>query len=281
MKALKIIGSLFFGFILTIALISFCVLTASRTVVSGKFLGKMVEELPAENQKIDGVTIPGADLEISDEDFDQVLDEIEEYVPKKRVYREIGNIASQLLKYYFGVIDDIDTTELKELIEEIGEKYEEKTGKDADIKEAKKSIDEAIVEFKKEAKSEDRDTKKVLEIVGFFYKDGLYFGLLAVIIVCAIIMILINQSFRPFAGHGIAISIINGIINGIFGLLLKLAVANIDDKFGEYLADKISNVFLMMAGISFVVAFVFIVYLIITTPKKKTTVVATTPTTQA
>ena len=267
MKALKVLVSIFLGIIMFISVLLFGTITMVRTALSGDSIGRMIETAAKETDKIDLEDFFSNGGSVSTDELNKALDEMEEYVSREEVYEGVGDLANQLLKYYMGTVDEIDTTKVKKAVKKVAKKYEEKTGEKINIDDVEKEIDRVADEAKTELKQMSRDDRDKLELLGNIYNNGIYFGILGVFIVCAVLIVLINKSVTPLLIHLIIISIINAITNGILFIAFRFVPIE-NDEVSKIILSKIGNVFRNMAIFS-AIAFVVFVILVIIVDKNK------------
>ncbi len=227
----------------------------------------MVETAAKETDEIDLEDFFRNSGSVSTDELNEALEEMQEYISKKEVYEGVGDLASQLLKYYMGAIDEIDTTNIKKTMKKVAKKYEEKTGEKINLDEIDKEFDRLAEEAKSELKSMPREDRDRLELFGNIYNNGIYFGLLGVFIVCAVLIVLINKSVTPLLIHLIIISIINAITNGILFIAFRFVPIE-NDEMSKIILSKIGNVFRNMALFS-AIAFIIFVVLVIVIDKNK------------
>lgn len=272
MKVLKAILTVILSFIMFVAVVAFGVMTCVKIILSSNSISEIITDVARESDEIDlGVVIKDVNS-IETEELDKALEEIEEYISKEEVYEEIGELTSQIIKYYVGATDEIDTSSIKKTIEKISKKYEEKTGESIDLTEINDGIDEMEKELKEEIETMNEEDREKLEILSLVYNNNVYFGVIFTLILCAVLIVVINKSVKPLLVIGIILSFFSAIGNGIItALFTELSIEG--DRTDAIITNSVASVFRNTAIISVGLIVLFIVLLIVlnkTKPKQNT-----------
>ncbi len=220
---MKTLGSILLTIIMFFASLGFTGLVVFRSICSTDNLTNLLTGI-LEDEEI---------FEEADEIFEDVLGdeytpEIEKYFEKDELADVFAEFVRDYALYYVGVESEIPkTNEIQEFVEEAVKKYEKETGEKIDTSELDEYFDKVDKELKKEASNNEEIPKEVKMIASTIFSDALLYTLLAVIIVCAFLVFLITKAIhKPFRKIGI-ISIIDGALVLLLGLLLN-TIKNID-----------------------------------------------------
>ena len=252
MKFLKGFLTAILGFVMLMSLTTFCSVFLLRSLLSGPNLAKIMTSVAQKTDTLDISKFTNSDVKIE-------LDEVDKEFLEKDAMEVYGDLISQILEYEMGTRDTLpDTTKLKEKMKDLAEDYEKKTGKEVDISELEKGIDEAIEQYGKETKNEpilNEDIKKVFSVI---FSNTLLIASIIVFVVCAILIVVINKSILPLLKHLIIILIINGVGNGLLSKALSSVVKD-NSEVGVVLVDNISGLINNVLIISIICAAVLII----------------------
>lgn len=198
------------GILTIIAFISVLLATGlfiARSAFSGNSMGKMM-------------TVALEDLEI--ENYDKLLEEIlgdeydsdmDKYFNSKKFEKELGKIASDYLLYSANVSEDEPSIdELRDLVENAIEKYEDKEDENVDTDMVDEFFDELEYELENTEVVEEEEVTEVLSVI---FSTSLLFGSLAVALLCLAGIYALSKDIKKTVKRAGIISIIDGIL--VFG----------------------------------------------------------------
>ena len=266
MKVLKGFASVLLAGIMLVCLIAISGVLMFRVFLSGPSLAKIAKGMVEQDETFEISTMfDGAEFNSSD--LDDMMDELDEYISKDQMYEEVGELASQIIRYEIGVIDDIDGSSLKETLKEAAKKYEKKTGEDVDFDELEDNIDDAIKDLKKELKQSSDVPQDVANFFKVFYSNGILIGCIIVFVVCAILIVVMFKSVTPLLIHLAILGFLHGITNGALGLVMSAIPA--EDESMKFVIGPLKSIFLTTAFICIAVAVISIILIIILGVVKK------------
>ena len=272
MKVVKVIVSIFLGFMMFVAALLFSLLTTGRILFSGGSMAKMLEKSTEEYGSINLNGIDKSDDEVDMSEILQAVDAIDGYVSRKEIYRELGNFSSDVIKYFLGAKDDISTKSIKKLLNKVETKYKEETGSTVNFAPIYQAIDDSTKEVKRNMKDIDRDDREAIELLGKIYDNGLYAGIIVAFGVCAILMFAINKNLKPVYIHLAIITTLCSICNFIMmGVMNKIGEE--EDFTGKIIAETIQKDFMIIA-VGFIVLAIVFVILAITKKNKQQVITA-------
>lgn len=198
------------GILTIIAFISVLLATGlfiARSAFSGNSMGKMM-------------TVALEDLEI--ENYDKLLEEIlgdeydsdmDKYFNSKKFEKELGKIASDYLLYSANVSEDEPSIdELRDLVENAIEKYEDKEDENVDTDMVDEFFDELEYELENTEVVEEEEVTEVLSVI---FSTSLLLGSLAVALLCLAGIYALSKDIKKTVKRAGIISIIDGIL--VFG----------------------------------------------------------------
>ena len=268
MKALKVLLTIFLAIVMFFSVTAFSVLTALRVVTSKNFLAANIKDV-TDTDKFDITTIID-DGDVSIDEFNEAMDELEEYISREEMSNIIGDFSSQIIRYYVGINDSIDVSNVKKTLKEVAKKYEKKTGEDFDLDAAYADIDQAVKDVKASVKDMNKNDKETLDILRAIFSNKLYYGTIAAIIICALLIIVVNKSIKPLVIALIPISITNAAGTGIFALGSKAANTTVTG-IEAIIVKNLSGVFLKFFLVDIAIIILMIVLLILLEKKEKQT----------
>lgn len=270
MKALKVFASIILAFFMLLSLIVFSGVLLFRVFLSGPSLGNIAKSMVEQNNTFEMDSLFDG-MKFDNDEINKIMDDMDEYVSKEEMYDEIGDLASQMIRYAAGNINHIDGTRLKETLKEAAKKYEKKTGEDVDLQELDDSIDEAIEELEKEAR-ESETPPEVTSIFNTAYSNGPLIGSAAVFVVCGLLIVVMFKSIKPLLIHLSILGFLHGITNGI--LSLAVGAIPIDDDSMKFVIDPVKGLFMKTSLICIAIAVISIILIIVLSVIKKNKQVA-------
>lgn len=254
---MKVLGSLFFNFIMTIIIFIISLFMCVRVFLSPMIMTKLVNLLIEEE---------GGFTEEILEDFP----EMEKYLDEDKMNEELGIFFSDYLKYLLRVPNqDVPTLEgIKEVLDEAIDGYVKDTGKEFDYdsyNEEYKDIEESIVlELVPESERVPEEVGVIMEII---YSDVVMVILALIVIFSILFDYLIRKDFIIVSRHVGIVSLINAFIYGSIGLFL-LTVNTDGDVTSKTLLKIFAEVPLIITLICGVVGLLLIILPLVF--KKKT-----------
>ena len=252
------------SFIMLVCIVCFTVLSIARTMLKGNNLYDVL---------VAGVKDRTGSGDIKKEMVGSLIpeegsEEIIKYINENDFNGQMGDLISSYLKYKSGVVSEKPDMEgFKEMLDEAITKYEKDTGKKVD----RKKYDDALDIFEDVMDKEDNFTinDKVRDIFNIIYSNVLYYGIIAVFIICLLLILVIGKSiivvFRS--------SYIVFIISGVFFFIASLFSGYLNDldeiEMGAF--KKIAALSRKSALIDIVIAVILIIVVIVlkTIEKKK------------
>ncbi len=197
-------------------IVLFSIITIARSMLQGDNLYDVVKE--SVQEKLGDKKIEQSMIETMIPE--EQAEEISKYINENKLSKEMGNLISGYLKYTSGVTNEKpDMTEFKAVIDDAIKKYEKETGKKVDTK----RYDDAINSFEEEiVKKNDIDIDdKVRNIFGLMYSNTLYYGMIAVFVICLLFIYLINRNFITLFRSTYIVFIISSVFFIAISILSK------------------------------------------------------------
>ena len=270
MKVLKGFISVILAFFMLLSLIAFSGILLFRVFLSGPTLSGIAKSMVEQTDSFEMDSLFDG-MKFDNEEINNIFDEMSEYVSKEDLYDEIGDLASQMIRVAAGNTDHIDASHFKETIKKAAKNYEKKTGEDVDLQELDDSIDNAIKEMEKEARSSDTPAE-VTSLFNAVYSNGTLITSAVVFVVCGLLIVVMFKSVTPLLIHLAIIGFLHGITNGVLGILMS--AIPIEEEAMKYFIAPIKGLFLKTALICVAVAVISIILIIVLSVVKKNKQVA-------
>ncbi len=234
--------------IMFVALIFTTALFITRQAFSGDSMGKMMFAVLEEENGND------ADNLIEGIMGDEYNEDIEEYFNIKKLEKELGNFISDYFLYVSGVNKDKpELDELRDLVEDAVEKYEDEEGTKVDDEE----IDIFFDELEAELDANELLDDEVTDVMAIIFSGGLLYGSMAVVVLCLALIYVLNKDIKKTVKRAGILFIIDGIlVFGLGALLNALSNAQADLK---SILGIVVNLFNTGAIICIVIGIVLIV----------------------
>ncbi len=270
MKVLKGFISVILAFFMLLSLIAFSGILLFRVFLSGPTLSGIAKSMVEQTDSFEMDSLFDG-MKFDNEEINNIFDEMSEYVSKEDLYDEIGDLASQMIRVAAGNTAHIDASHFKETIKKAAKNYEKKTGEDVDLQELDDSIDNAIKEMEKEARSSDTPAE-VTSLFNAVYSNGTLITSAVVFTVCGLLIVVMFKSVTPLLIHLAIIGFLHGITNGVLGILMS--AIPIEEEAMKYFIAPIKGLFLKTALICVAVAVISIILIIVLSVVKKNKQVA-------
>lgn len=252
---LKKILSSILNLVLLIAITTLCAIFVARNLLSGDNLIGIIKN-PEVSNSFDYSTI------IPDTENSELYKNLDEYIDTEQIGVELEKIIMDTLKYSSGIpgAEAPNIEELKEMIHNSRDKYEEATGEKINLEDVDKQLDE--LEDKLTSENSLSNNEKYKMAFNFIYNDKYIYISIALIILCIILILLLNE-IESLIKHLIAVSIFNGVGNYGFGLALNKIIGSEGNNIASSLVDNLTNTFNQIAITSFIIAGTLIIILIV------------------
>ncbi len=231
---------MFFASLLTVGLVTV------RVTFSGDTMTKLVESAFEEME----VSTDYDDLfeEALGQEYDP---EMVEYFDDEKFGKELSVFAKDFMEYVLGASNkEPSTDEIREVLNEAIDKYEDKTGENVDSEELDKFFDE----FEKELGEVEVLEGEAKEVTSTLFSNSLLITSVVVILLCAFGIYIITKDIKKSTRRVGIISIIDGALVGSFGMLLS-KIASESTGTEESLLDILNTLFdtFKYIGLSFIV----------------------------
>ena len=246
---MKKVFNVFLGIIIFIGLLGAGILIGGRNVLSGQNMTKIVNAIVKEENGSNSIT---------DDLFDEI-DQVgfKDYVDEKKLEKAMGSYISSYFKMSAGVVDEMDSSELSDILKDAAKEYNKDHKEKIDTKE----IDDALKEVDKQLEDAKIVDKEVQEVFKVLYNNKILLVLIGIVVILLLIIYFVNKSLKVLFFHLGLTSLLSGLIIK-FGSSTILNYALNDSSFENH-TETVENIFNAIGTIGLIGIICGIVFIVI------------------